>query len=173
MSDDTGGLLQIAGGGIGVLGALYSGEATAESLNAQANINDENAQVAIQQGNYDSYRQGLKVSSALGSMRAAYGGNGISASSGSALAVIQSSVMNGEMDRQNIIHGAAIKAISFQNEAAMERAGATNATTASYFNALSAGIGSGAKAFGSTASGGSNGDSSDGGDEGEESGDEL
>lgn len=142
--------LDLGGAGVGAFGALYSGQATADTLDAQADINQGNAQIALQQGVYDSFRHGLKINAQLGSMRANIGASGVSASSGSALDLIQSSVMNGEMDKQNIMRQAQIKSIGFQNEASLEKWGASNALTASYFNALSFGMKGASSAFGST-----------------------
>lgn len=140
------------GAAAGVAGALYTGRATSDTLGAQAEINEANAELALEQGDYNSFRQGMKVSQHLGAIRAAYGGSGVAAGSGSVLAVLQASAMNGELDRQNIIHGAQVRAINYRNEAVLERAGASNAMTASYLNALASFGGSGARAFGQSAS---------------------
>lgn len=153
----------MVGGVISGIGSLYSGRATQNALDAQADINDENAQLDIQQGDYNAMRQGMVVSQKLGAMKAAYGANGVSSNSGSVLDVLQQSATNGEMDTQNILHGAAIKAVNYQNEASMERLGASNAVTASYINAFSSVAGGTASAFGQqSSSNGGNGGNDDG-----------
>lgn len=143
----------LAGGIFGAAGALYSGAATSNSLGAQAQLNEENAQLALQAGQYNSMRQQMAVTARLGSMRAAFGGAGVASNSGSVLAVLQASATNGEMDVQNILHGAQVKAINYQNEASMEKLGASNSANASYLNAFASIVGGGASTFGQRSSG--------------------
>lgn len=153
---DAGSALGIAGGALSAVGDIYQGESTAASLDAQAQLNQENSALALQQGAFDSYRQGLQVSSRLGSIKAGFGANGIASTSGSVLDVMQASAAKGAMDVENIYHGAQVRAINYQNEASMEQLGANNALNASYLNAIGVAVGSGAKAFGSSSSTASN-----------------
>lgn len=160
----------ILGGITSAAGAYYTGQSTAASLDAQAQLNTENAQLATEQGQYDAMRQGMVASQKLGAMRAAYGASGISSTSGSFMDVMQSSAVNAEMDNQNIIHGAAVKAINYENEASMEKLGASNAVTASYLNMFASIAGGSAGTFGSSSSSSNN--PSGGTDDTEEAGGE-
>lgn len=153
----------ISGGTIGALGDLYSGQSTSSALNSQAQQNLENAQLAREQGEYNSMRAGMMAAQHVGGIKAAYGANGVESTSGSVLSVLNGSAMNAEMDVQNIKKGAEVRAINFENEASMEKLGASNAVTSSYLNALSSITMGSAKAFGQAPS--SAGD--EGADEGE------
>lgn len=154
MSGEAGAL---SGSTVGAIGSIYSGQSTANALEVQARENDQNAKLAREQGDYNSMRAGMLAAQHIGGMKAGFGANGVESTSGSVLATLNASAMNAEMDVQNIQKGAAVKAINFENEASMERLGAGNAKTASYFNAFSQmTLGSG-KAFGEAPSGGSGG----------------
>lgn len=137
-----------AGTVISALGSIYSGQATSNALNTQATQADQNAQLATEQGQYNSMRIGMQVQSHLGQISAGYGASGVSAGSGSVLNVLMASTMAGEMDKQNAINSANVHAINYENEASIERVGAGNAVTASYLNALSGALTGGAKVFG-------------------------
>ena len=119
-----------AGGGIvGAAGALVQGQMTSDSLNVQANYLDQQGQEAEAQGKYDAFRQQLIAGKKIGAGEAGYGAAGVSSNSGSALQVMQASNMNAELDRLNILHGADLKAINLQNQAALDRFGADSAET--------------------------------------------
>jgi hypothetical protein len=51
---------------------------------------------------------------------------------------VQASHMNSELDRMNILHGADIRAINYQNQASMDRYGGENAKLGGYWKALGA-----------------------------------
>lgn len=154
----------VSGSAIGSVGDLYTGNAQATALQTQATQNQRNAQLALEQGQYDSMRVGMQVAQKVGAIHANYGASGVESTSGSVLDVLNASAINGEMDTQNILKGAQVKAINFENEASMENLGAQNAKTASYFNALSSlTMGSG-KAFGQAPSSTTN-DATDSADE--------
>lgn len=141
----------ILGGLTSAAGSYYTGQSTANALDAQAQLNTENAQLATEQGQFDAMRQGMIASQKLGAMRANYGASGVESTSGSVMDVMQSSAMNAEMDTANILHGAQVKAINYANEANMEKLGANNAVNASYLNMFASVVGGGAGAFGQTA----------------------
>jgi hypothetical protein len=50
--------------------------------------------------------------------------------------VVQASHQNAELDRLNILHGADIRAINYENQAAMDKFGADSAIKGSYWSAL-------------------------------------
>lgn len=133
------------GAGVSALGSLIGGQNTANSLNAQANLQIENAQEAESQGAFDAMKSQIQSSNKISQNVANYAASGVTSSSGSAMAVLTASASNAELDRLNILHGADVKAISYENQASMERAGAGQAVTGSLFTALGMGTVAGSK----------------------------
>lgn len=147
---NIGGGISALSGLISGIGAIMAGQSTANSLNAQANLQLQNAQEAEAQGQYNALKSQLASSLKLGTISANYGASGVQATSGSVQDVIASSTSSAELDRLNILHGADVKAINYENQAAMDKVGAQSAITGSYFQAAGSIIGGTAKgiAFG-------------------------
>jgi hypothetical protein len=155
-----------AGKVVGAAGAIMQGQAQAAALNAHADQQIQNAQEAENQGQFDAVRSDMNSGLKIGRITANYGASGVSASSGSVLDVLGASHMNAELDRQNILHGADVRAINFQNQASMDRVGATNAIQGSYWSALGQ-LGAGgadaySKAYGGATPTGGSGSSGEG-----------
>lgn len=129
-------LLGLAGGAFSAYGDVQQGKMTSASLNKQADNLQQQAQEAEAKGQYDAMRNQMISASRIGSSQAAYGAGGVSANSGSVLDVIQASHTNAELDRLNILHGADIRAINYQNQANMDRYAGKNAIQGSYWQAL-------------------------------------
>lgn len=148
-----------AGGMLGAAGALVKGQMTANSLLAQAKAQELQATEARQAGDYNAFRSQLGATAALGRAEAAYGASGVSSGSVSEQSVLMAGATNAELDRQNIIHGADIKAINYENEASLNRFGANSALQGSYFSAIGSLLGGSASALSNTVgpSGGSSG----------------
>lgn len=127
--------LAIAGGGLGALGALSSGGSQANSLDAQSQVAQQNASLAIASGEANARRQQMLGNQKIGSEKAGYGASGIDSTQGSALDVIQSSAMNSELDRLNILHGSQVQAINYENQSKIDSTQASGARTASYLGA--------------------------------------
>ncbi len=128
--------LPMAGGAISAYGQIQQGKSTSDSLKAQANNLDQQAAEAEQKGAFDAMRQQLVSGAKIGESVAAYGAAGVTSQSGSVLDVVQASHQNAELDRLNILHGADIRAINYQNQASMDRFGAESAIKGSYWSAL-------------------------------------
>lgn len=132
---------QIAGKGVMAYGQLLAGQATSDSLNAQADLQIQNAQEALAQGKFNAQRSQIQSGQKIGAEVAGYGASGVRSSSGSVMNVLAAATSNAEMDRLNILHGADIKAISYENAASMERTQAHNAKIGSYFGAVGSLVG--------------------------------
>lgn len=145
MSDAANGMA--AGGILGGFGKLYTGESLASSLESQAEVNEQSASLALFAGEQDAMRVGIRAARAIGAIKAGYGASGVRSDSGSVLNVLQASQTAAEMDVQNTLHGARIKAITLQNQAALNRSSANNARLASYIGAFGD-FGQAAAAFG-------------------------
>lgn len=131
-----GGYFSAAGGALNVVGSISSGQSKAASLEAQAALADENAQVAVQAGDTDAFKQQVLARQRIGAAAAGYGGSGVRSNSGSVLAVLGSSAVNAEVDKQNILRGAQIKAMNYRNQAILDRSSAASAASAGYMQAL-------------------------------------
>ena len=143
--------LAVAGGVVGGVGALYTGQAESDALNRAATIQQQNAALDIQAGDVNAQMSAMRASRALGHITTAYGGNGVASDSGSALSVLAASSANAELEKQNILHGAKVRAINAENQASMDAVGAESALKGSYLSAFGSLIGGGAKAFGYSA----------------------
>lgn len=130
--------IPLAGGAISAYGDVQQGQMTSDSLNRQADNLMQQAAEAEQKGQYDAMRQQIGADHKIGQSIAAYGASGVTSNSGSVLDVIHASHMNSELDRLNILHGADIRAINYQNQASMNRYGAESAKLGSYWKALGA-----------------------------------
>jgi len=127
----------LVGGAIGAYGAIQQGQMTSDSLNQQADSLTQQAAEAEKKGEYDAMRQQIIAGRKIGAAEAAFAASGVSGDSGSAMAVLQASHMNAELDRLNIIHGAHVRAINYRNQATLNRYGAASAIQGSYWRALS------------------------------------
>jgi hypothetical protein len=128
--------VSLASGLISAIGSIYQGQTTASALDAQANLADQNAAEAEAQGRYNAMKEQMLAGIKIGSISANYGASGVRSNSGSAEAVIAASTSNSELDRLNILHGADVRSIMYQNQASMDRVGATSALTGSTFAAV-------------------------------------
>lgn len=128
---------------VSAYGNMQQGWATSDALNAQANLQLQNAQESLQQGKFDATRSQLISTKQIGEITANYGASGVSNQSGSVLDVLGASAANAELDRLNILHGADIRAINYENQATLDKMGATSALQGSYYNAA-ANVASGA-----------------------------
>ncbi len=137
----------IAAGGLSAIGSLYAGQATASSLNAQAKLQQQNAAEAEQQGAYDAAKSSMIAGTKIGAIQANIGASGVTSQSMSAIEILRSSSANAELDRLNILHGADVKAINYQNQASLDQISANSALTGSYLQAAGALVGGGANAY--------------------------
>lgn len=140
----------ISGSLFGAVGSIASGNATGNALENSAQINESNAVLAEETGQYDANRSNIMAEHKIGTATAAYGANGAASDSGSVLNVLAASRANAELDRLNILHGADVKAINYRNQASIERSGASSARTAGYLNAVSSIAMGGSKVFGNS-----------------------
>lgn len=150
--------LSIAGGVVGGLGAIYGGEQQASLLDAQANLANENAKVALEAGDYDAYRQEARARQQIGAQGAQFAASGVRMNSGSVLSVLGASAENAELDRQNIVNQSKIKAMNYQNQAVLDQSSAASAITAGYINGAASFLGAGGKYFGNSTGGAQMGD---------------
>lgn len=124
------------GAGVSAIGAIQQGQATSDSLNTQADMQIANASQAEAEGNFNAMKSMLYSNQKIGAITANYGASGVTSASGSVQDVLTSSAANAELDRLNILHGADLKAIQYENQASMERKGAQSAESGAMFSAV-------------------------------------
>ncbi len=148
MASEVSGVMGSLTGGAG---ALMQGQAQANALDRAASIERNNAALDIQTGQTNAAISSMRSNKAIGGIAASYGANGIAGDSGSVLNELAASTSNAELDRQNIMHGAQVRAVNYQNQATMDDIGAQSALKGSYFNAISSVMMGGSKAWGQSA----------------------
>lgn len=126
-----------AGRAVQAGGALYAGQSQAAALDAQAQIQQDNAAEDLAAGNLNAARTQITGQQKLGQIQGAAAAGGVK-ESGSVLDVMAASSMNSELDRQNVLHGAEIRSVNAENQATMDNIGAQSALTGSYFSAAGA-----------------------------------
>jgi len=152
----------VAAGAVSTYGTLKAGHDAKVAGENQQTIANYNAQVAEQEGQaakqkaeYDAKIHADKVRSFLSMQRAEYGKSGIEASAGSPLLVMEDTVKKGKLDELAIKYGGDVAEINKRSEAGGLRMGGSlykqagkNAQTASYYQAGSSLLSSGAKVYG-------------------------
>lgn len=140
--------MAVGGGAVGGIGALYAGQAQSDALTRAAAIERQNAQLDIAAGDVNANLRAMRASKALGHITEAYGAAGVASDSGSVLAVLAGSTANAELEKQNILHGAKVRAVNYENQAAMDAVGAESALKGSYLTAFASLLGGASKAYG-------------------------
>lgn len=119
--------MAVAGGaGMSAMGAQNKAQAQQDMLNSEANIADMQARQAILNGQNAEQSSMLKTGAVLGAQRAQLGANGVDLGSGSATDVLASTKYLGVRDAMTIHDNALRTAWSYNTQAAMDRAGASN-----------------------------------------------
>ncbi len=130
--------LMAFGGAMEGFGAIEEAKDRARMLENAAQYSMMNAAVAKQNAQYNAEKQDIQSQKIFGSIRAGYGASGIAADSGSALAVLQQSHVNAELDRLQILHAGDMEAYNLTNRANDARRGAKSAMRAGQINAYAA-----------------------------------
>lgn len=139
--------------GIPILGGYFQAQAidqetaaTASALRRNAEIQDKNAEIAREAGEFNAAAQQRESIMAKGAQITDSAASGTTQDSGSALALLKQSHINAELDRLNIIHGAELQAISAENEASSLRRQAKNVKAGAEYRKYAAYAGAGARA---------------------------
>lgn len=124
--------LQLAGSGLQAVNAFGQSRATKQSLDAQAQVARNNAQIAtwqaedaIQRGQRSASKQMMKTRQTKGAQRAAMAANGVDLGVGSALQILTDTDYFGEIDANTIKDNAAREAWAIRAQAAGYRADAS------------------------------------------------
>jgi hypothetical protein len=120
-------------------GNILQGQAQKLSADYNAQIDQQNALVAQQQGVAAAEAQQRDAARKIGAGIAAYGASGVQGDSGSPIDVIAESARNATLDNLTVKYNYALKGIGYQNQAALSEAEGEYASTASILNAVSGG----------------------------------
>lgn len=157
----------VLGGIFGAGGAQMEASDKAYAMEDEAAAADRNAANAKIAGQYNAEKLRMYSDKVEGGTRSDFAASGVAGTSASALEVLRESHMSSELDRQNILYGADVRASNYQARASSLRTGARNERQMGTFNAFSALFGGGAKAAaympGGGSGGGGGGDASGGG----------
>ncbi len=138
------------------VGDLSQADAESNSLQKQADIQIKNAAAARAAGKYNADRQQYVATQKIGNIEADYATSGITSDSGSVLDILRQSHTNAELDRQNIMYGADVRAVNYENSANALRSRSQNIQRTKYQNSFMALFGAGAK-YAQESGGGSSG----------------
>ncbi len=163
MFNPIGGFLQAGG-------SIMEAHDKADAYNKEAEDYERNASRTRSVGQYNAMRLNIAAGRKFGGISADYAASGVSSDSQSVLDVLQSSHVNAEFDRLNVLHGAEMRAQSMDERSLYDRSASNRATQMGYFNAVTSVFSMGANAGVKEPSPHSAGDTSvdeGGGDEGE------
>jgi hypothetical protein len=137
----------LVGSMVSAVGAVRQGQAQAGAAEYNAQLAEQNAQVATAQGAAAAEAHGRDTQRSMGRALAAYGAAGVQTDTGSPADVLAESARGAALDNLNIKYNAKLRAMGLQAQAGLDRANASNAKDASYLNATSALLSGGAKAM--------------------------
>lgn len=140
--------LMTAATGMQALGAVQEGRAGRKAAERNAQIAERNATITRQQANADALAQQKEARKKLGAIRAGYGASGLTME-GSPLDILEESASNAELDRRTILYKGELRALGYEDEAALERMRGKQSETSGYLRAGTALLKGGAAVAGS------------------------
>lgn len=158
-------------GGAQLLGGLEEGHAQSAAANYSAQVDENNAVIADQQGAHAlmlgrslAQRSRMETSTTIAKQTTAYAASGVAVGAGGSVAAVEGSTrLLGELDAKNIGYNAAIdawnsqvRAQNFRAQAALERRRAQDAARSGLITGLTKGAAAyfGARGFSSKSGGG-------------------
>jgi hypothetical protein len=126
----------VAGAAVSAIGQIQQGKAAKQAGEYNALTAERNALVARQQASAEATAQQREASQRLGAIRAAYGASGVTVE-GSPLDVLSDSASLAELDRQTIEYKGSLRALGYEDTAALDRAQGKSAQRAGYMGAAS------------------------------------
>lgn len=132
--------------GIQVVGALQQASAASKADKYNAAVATQNAQIAKDQADMQLRQQQTDSYRKLGAIKAGYGASGVT-SDGSPMDILADSYTQSELDASTIVYNGKVRAAGYTNSANLDRAAASNATTAGYMDAASKALTGGTKTY--------------------------
>ena len=140
--------LQLLGTAISVKGTLDSTRAASSAALYNAEIDEQNALIAEQQGAAAVVTQRRFSDMARGQIAANYGASGVRTDTGSPLDVLEASAAQAKLDTQMIGYNTALQVRGFKTSAELNRRRARSGESAGLYSAAGQGILGGVKAYG-------------------------
>lgn len=137
-----------AGGGLDAYGQYQAGRASEAAANYNAKLLKQQARDEVTRGGIEEQRLRRQQAAFMGRQRAAAGGSGAVASSGSPLNLLAQTAEDAEMDALTLRNNAYRSAWGLNNQAALTKFEGRQARRAGIMNAGSSLLTSGAQAFG-------------------------
>ena len=129
---------QAAGAVSQTLGAWYAAKGQQSTLRAQADALDQQSRGVMAAGEREQQRSMLQTANLKSRQRATMAANGFDMADGSNQAILNSTDMMGEIDRQTIENNAVRQAFGYQTQARYARAGADSINP--WMSAVSTGL---------------------------------
>ena len=140
--------LVIASAAISAAGAIKMSQAQATAARYNAQVNEQNAQIAEAQGAAAAEAQSREAQRRIGAAVAQYGAAGVDLSTGSPADVLAESVRNATLDNLTLKYNYKLRALGFRNQANLDYMSADASRQAGYFSAAGALVGGAAKVYG-------------------------
>ena len=137
----------LAGGVMSAYGQLQQGEETQQTQNYNAQLDEQQAQVARQNAILNEYRARKEQGIMTGLQMGGYAKSGVSVGTGSPLDVIADSISNSELEIQMRNYNSEVEARNKESEARMRRLYGQNAVTQSKYQAVGTLLSSGTTAL--------------------------
>lgn len=123
------------GAGVAATGTLMQGQSQAMASEYNADVAQQNAAIAAQQGQAAVAAQQRTAARTIGSMKAAYGASGVQVDSGSPLDVLADSASMAELDKLTTQYNYALRGMGYSQQANLANMNAESATTSSLLSA--------------------------------------
>lgn len=143
--------LAAVGTGVAAAGAIRQGQAAANAERYNAQVAEQNRQIAESQGIAASEAQKRDSQRRMGAALAAYGAAGVSTSDGSPTEVLAESARMAELDNLTLKYNYRLKGLGFSNQAELSRANSVNSRTAGYLSGFGTALQGGANIAGNFA----------------------
>jgi hypothetical protein len=123
-----------AGAVMSAISSIQQGKAAKSAGDYNAQINEQNSQLALEQSQRDAAQVGRANYLRRGALIAAGGASGTK-QEGSVLDILADVGAQGELEKQNVLYGGQLASRGYLNTASLDRAQGKNARTSSYYKA--------------------------------------
>lgn len=133
-------MVSLASGAIGAIGAIQAGNAQAAAANYNAQVQEQQARVAMDQASAQASQEARKTRQLVAAAEAGAMDSGLSLT-GSTGAVINQARDTGNMNTLLAMYDGSLKATGYRNNAVLDRANAKSSKVAGYFGAATSALG--------------------------------
>ena len=140
-------IIGLIGTAISAAGTFMSAQQQSEATDYNADVANQNAQMAEDKAAYDAKMHNQEVRRILATQRALYGKSGVSSESGSPLLVMDDTVKQGAMDALAIRYGGDVAAAQERSKANLYKMQGKNIMTAGAIGAGTTLLAGGASAY--------------------------